>query len=310
MGIGQDEAWSEYWARETRGEKRGGCLPEGSGGTEQAQREVWRRFAKRLDRGARVLDLATGDGCVMAYLLETRRDLKPVGIDLATRLPPPPRGAQVRGGVRMSDLPFPEGRFAAVTSQFGFEYGDTRGAAAEVARVLRPGGLVAMMTHRIDGPIVAHNLRRRRQIEWALDERDLPGIARRSLQLRQLGIATIPPEIAGAPAEGARLFGERSAAWEIAEAIHRTLAYGQGGSPETVAGVLNEIVARARNEVNRIASLEAAARTASDPGKIPGALVEAGLEPFSVEELFDGRSEKPFADLHLLKLPAEPRHGG
>jgi SAM-dependent methyltransferase len=303
MKPGQDEAWDEYWARETRGGKRGGCLPEGSVGTEQAQREVWRRFAKRLDRGARVLDLATGDGCVMAYLLETRRDLKPVGIDLATRLPPPPRGAQVRTGIRMCDLPFPDNRFAAVTSQFGFEYGDMQGTAAEVARVLRPGGLAAMMTHRADGPIVAHNRERRRQIEWAIDERDLPGVARRSLQLRQVGIATIPREIATAPAEGSRLFGERSAAWEIAEAVHRTLAYGQRGSPTAIAGVLDEIVAKARNEAGRIASLEAAAAAAGDRDKIPGALIEAGLELVTTEELLDGRSERPFADLRMLKLP-------
>jgi SAM-dependent methyltransferase len=302
MKPGQDEAWDEFWARERRDAKRSGCLPGGSATTEQAQRKVWHQFAKRLGRGVRVLDLATGDGRVMGWLMEARRDLKPIGIDLATQLPPPPRGARARGGVRMSDLPFPDDRFAAVTSQFGLEYGSVAGAAAEVVRVLRPGGLVALVTHRIDGPIVAHNRLRRQQIAWAIHERDLPAVARRSLQLRQHGVAVMPPDIAAAPAEAAGLFGDRSAAWEIAEAIHRTIAYGLAGNPAAVASVVDEIVARARNELSRIASLEAAAATASNPDEIPGVLIRAGLEPVAAEGLFDGRSEEPFANFRTLQL--------
>ena len=72
----------------------------------------------------RVLDLATGNGRVMAQLLEKRRDLKLLGIDRAAALPPPPRGSKIRAGTNMEDLPLPDGQFAAVTSQFGFEYGD------------------------------------------------------------------------------------------------------------------------------------------------------------------------------------------
>lgn len=298
----QDNAWNEFWARDKGRGQGGGCLPAGASGIQQAQRDAWHRFARQLDRGATVLDLATGDGRVMAYLLEARRDLKPVGIDRATQLPPPPRGAKIRGGIHMHRLPFPDKRFAAVTSQFGFEYGNIDKTAGEIVRVIRPGGWVAMMTHRIDGPIVAHNRERRRQIEWTVDERDLPGIARRSLQLRRLGVAVVPPEIAEAPAAAARQFGGRSAAWEIAEAVRRTLAYGQAESPEAVTSVLDEIVAQARNEIGRIASLEAAATTAGDPDRIPGVLLRTGLKEVATEELFDGSSDKPFADFRILQL--------
>jgi SAM-dependent methyltransferase len=295
-------AWDAFWQqnRQADGSARGGCLPDAWQGIDRVQTRVWRDFARRLPRGARVIDIATGDGRVMARLLEARRDLKPVGIDQAEHLPPPPRGAKMRANVLMHQLPFPDAGFAAVTSQFGFEYGQMDAAAAEVARVLRPGGMVGMMTHRANSPIVQHNRRRREQIEWAISKQDLPGKALRNLQLRQLGIAPIPPEISAAPTEGAAKFGQGSAAWEIAEAIRRTLAMSRGEAPAQTAAVIGQIVAQAENELGRIASLEMAAQAAGDGEKVEAALVEAGLAPVDRQDLRDGDGTPPFASFLVL----------
>ncbi len=295
------KAWDAFW--DGSDASASGCLPDAWRGIDRVQTSIWHQLARTLPRRARVLDLGTGDGRVMARLLEARSDLKPVGIDQARSLPTPPKGAKVRTEVLMRDLPFPDDTFAAVTSQFGFEYGDIEPAAAEVQRVVQPGGDVAMITHREDSPILAHNIARREQILWVIEEARLPEIAKRSLQLRQVGMAVMPPEIAKAPEEGARRFGPQSAAWEIAEAIRRTLHFGRNDPPARTAMVIDQIVAQANNELGRISSLEMAARASGTGEKLSAVLEQAGLELQASEPLRDGNAEQPFATLLRLTKP-------
>ncbi len=308
MGNGDiNQAWDTFWERERRkGAKAAGKnaadrgMPESWNRIEHQRQQVWRDFAQALPKGARILDLGTGDGHVMAHLLKARRDLKLLGIDRASALPDPPRGAKVRGGIMMEDLPLPDGRFAAVTSQFAFEYGNLPRVAAEVTRVLKPGGVAALMTHRLDGPIVAHNRKRRAQIAWALEEQQLLKTARGSLGLRSAGIAALPRQVIEAPEKGAALHGPASAAWEIAEAIRQTLHHGRQDSPANVNAILTEMEAQAENELGRIASLEAAATAAGDGAPIITAMADAGLEMAEDRQLLDGTSAAPFADFRTF----------
>lgn len=300
-------AWDTFWERERRkgnaptGSRNTGCMPESWNRIVHVQAQAWRGFAKRLPKGARVLDLGTGDGSVLVQLLQSRRDLKPLGIDRAPAIPTPPRGVKFRGGVMMEALPLPGNHFAAVTSQFGFEYGDVLRVVAEIARVTSPEGAVALMTHRLDGPIVAHNLERREQIAWALDEQKLLELARNSLALRRTGIAALPRQVIEAPEKGAALHGRDSAAWEIAEAIRRTLHLGRRDDPAQVAAILNEIGEQARNELGRIASLLSAAEAVSDGGKIVAMMADAGLTCVDHTELDDAVSATPFADFRIFR---------
>ena len=295
------DAWGAFWSANRDGGQDGGCLPARWQPIDTAQRKVWGSFARRLPKGARVLDLATGDGRVMGWLLKARGDLKLVGVDLAPELPPPSRGTKVKPGVAMERLPFPDGRFGAVVSQFGFEYGDVAAAARELGRVVRPGGSVGLMMHRGDGPILSHNLARAEQIGWALDERRLAAEATRALAARAHGLAVVPQSIAAAPAEGARLFGQGSAGWEIAEAIRRCLVMGARDHPANVARLIDTIVARAGNERGRIASLEAACATADDHAALAATFEAVRLDEISVEDVTEAETGKPFATFRTLR---------
>ena len=150
--AGEQAAWNMFWYQNARG-GAAGCLPEGWRSIEEAQRRVWQEFARGIPQGGAVLDLATGDGRVLAWIGAERSDLVLNGVDLAPTLPPPPPHVTLQGGVAMEDLPFPDHSQDAVTSRFGFEYGDTDRAAAEIARVLKPAGRIGLMMHRGDGPI-------------------------------------------------------------------------------------------------------------------------------------------------------------
>lgn len=294
-------AWSDFWADNRQAGHGGGCLPQAWQGIDAAQKAAWKGFAAKLPKGARVLDLATGDGRVMAWLLAARKDLKPVGVDLSAQLPEPPRGAKVRSGVAMEELPFPGNRFRAVVSQFGFEYGDLARSARELARVLAPDGSAGLMTHRQDGPILAHNLERRAQIRWAIEEKNLPEIAIRSLELRAVGVSDIPAAILSAPQEGAARFGPRSAAWEIPEAIRQCLVMGRGDNPANVTRLIRTIAAKASNELARIASLEAACAQTADEEGLVQALRSAGLIQVSAEPVSEAAGHPPFADFRLIR---------
>ncbi len=297
------DAWNTFWKREAgkpSGKQQASMSRQWNGMVEK-QRRVWQSFARPLPRRARVLDLATGEGSVLRHIREKRTDLELVGVDRAPVLPAAPDGIVVHPNVPMEKLPIREAAFDAVTSQFGFEYGNVEKTAVEIGRVLKRGGRLGMITHRINGSIVAHNRKRRQQIGWAITEQRLPEIAKESLRLRAAGRDTIPQAIEDAPATGVEVHGKLSAAWEIAEAIRQTLEMGRNDDPEKVEAVIEKIEEQAENELGRIASLEQAASIASDADHIICVLESAGMQFVDEAMLTDGKSSTAFADYRTFR---------
>ncbi len=292
-------AWDAFWRGSAVPAGKPGCLPA-SGGLAEVLSSVWRQFARALPARARVLDIGTGDGRVMGWMLAERADLQLEGIDLSQELPPPPAGTRSRGGVAMERLPAAAGAFDAIVGQFAFEYGDLAATAAEFARVLTGNGVIGLVTHRHDGPIFAQNLRRRQGIEWALFEAELPSMARRGLDHRAPGAPYPPAAIRDAPQRGAELFGARSAAWEIAEAIRLTLERGQAGPATDAAAAVREIEERAMGEIGRLTALEAACAKIADETALSTALNAAGLLQRERHPLDDGHGASAFADFRLM----------
>ena len=297
-------AWDRFWANERAG-RSGGCLAEGPPALKAAQRQFWQGIARSLPRAGRVLDLATGDGVVMSWLIAARPDLKPFGIDLSPHIPKPPKGCRVRGGISMEALPVEAESQDAVVSQFGVEYGDLPRVVAEIDRVLKKGGRVGLMTHRADGPIVEFNRHRRAGLAWALDDAKLIEKARAGLSVRHMGFG-LPPAIASGPNEGAARFGTGSAAWEFAETVRQTLTRTEGKTDEAVLSMLALLERKARDEIERIDELEAASAVASDGVTIETLFAERGLELQSSGPLREAGGARPAADIWMLRKPIGP----
>jgi len=108
----------------------------------------------RLDPkpGERILDLATGTGWTSRVV--GRRGADVVGVDIAEGLLEVARAraaaARLPIDYRLGDaesLPFEDGAFDAVVSTFGVMFASRpEAAAAELARVCRPGGRIALTT--------------------------------------------------------------------------------------------------------------------------------------------------------------------
>ena len=110
----------------------------------------WRRFLVSCipAEARRVLDVATGTGLVAEELVQRGHtvvalDQSPEMLAQARRRLEP-RADVVQG--RAEALPFGESEFDALTFTYLLRYvGDAEGTLAELARVVRPGGTVAML---------------------------------------------------------------------------------------------------------------------------------------------------------------------
>lgn len=104
----------------------------------------------RLAAGAALLDVACGSGQVA--LAAAERGLKVTGVDIATNLILAARGRAAAAGLETrfdegdaEELPYPDASFDAVTSLYGAMFAPRPArVAAELLRVCRPGGIVAM----------------------------------------------------------------------------------------------------------------------------------------------------------------------
>lgn len=149
--TGRSASWTRYWSAGALHS----CAGSFDGNYSGDAAEFWQAFADGLPHGARILDLAAGNGPVTRLLLDRRGGLCLEAVDLADVRPAwladlaPRDAARVRFHplTPAESLPFPDGSLQAVASQFGLEYTDWDGSLPELARVLAPGSGIALVLH-------------------------------------------------------------------------------------------------------------------------------------------------------------------
>lgn len=290
---GSEGAWSSFWAAGGAGPESG-RLPNALKAIDAAQRQVWEETAFVLHKGAGVLDLASGDGAVLGKMQRARPDLKLIGIDSSSTLPKAPKGISLRSSISMEALPFADAGFDQVTSQFGFEYGDTAAVAREISRVLRPKGRVRMIVHHRSGPILAHNIPRREALKWASSRDNYLGKARALALARAQARLPTPDLFRHAPGEAQRRFPTEPVAAEFLAAIRETLERSRDRPYAEALEVLGALEDKAANEIARIDSLAAAARDRSGIDLLVAQLRSTGLKIQPAAELFEQKGVAPF----------------
>jgi demethylmenaquinone methyltransferase/2-methoxy-6-polyprenyl-1,4-benzoquinol methylase len=130
----------------------------------------WRRFlVSRLDvgAGARVLDVATGTGAVALELVR-QHGCSVVGIDRSPEMLAVARSRVAARGLgarielqegRAEALPFPDGSFDGLTVTYLLRYVDDPATTiSELARVVRPGGTMALLDFGVPQARIARAL--------------------------------------------------------------------------------------------------------------------------------------------------------
>lgn len=171
----RNQGWNDYWKED----RIASCVPENEATAREIDEHWIARFAD-LPNGCRVLDVATGNGVLLAHAAVAAerggRRYALTGVDLAdidplryvADHPAALRDATFKGGVAAEKLPFPVASFDLVVSQYGLEYADLAIALREVARVLVPGGRLLWLAHSEGSAVVLHNRDQGRQVEFLL----------------------------------------------------------------------------------------------------------------------------------------------
>lgn len=183
--------WNRYWHYD----RIASCFDgAGAANYDEGVAAGWRAFFADLPAGARILDLCTGNGAAALIAAETgRRGGKGFAIHAVDRadIDPPAyvtRHAEdlaaiaFRGGVAVEDLPFPDGGFEAVTSQYGIEYSDLDRSLPEAVRVIAAGGRLRFVVHAAEGDVAAGARRVIAEADLLLGEIGLTGAATRCFE--------------------------------------------------------------------------------------------------------------------------------
>lgn len=159
-------SWSRYWASGALT-----SLPEDFRANYDGEiRAFWHARSAEVPDGGRVLDVCTGNGAVALLVAEGLAGLdRTAGItavDLADIQPQRIRQRfpalaeyidRIRfvGNRSFEDIALDDDSQDLIVSQYGIEYCEPAAAAAQCARLLKPGGRLALITHATDSAMRA-----------------------------------------------------------------------------------------------------------------------------------------------------------
>jgi len=280
------DPWTIYW----QADHLHSCISAGSPEDAKQLAEYWVRFGRTLPKGARLIDLATGNGAVPFALAQAGLDLRITAVDqayidprrylkAAQRL----QGVRFLGGTDLREAPALGGPYDAVTSQFGLEYLPADRRPAVVARLLSRGGHYQFLMHHAASEVVAPASRDLEELAVLLEPGGLLATLRafseRSTSAQSL--ADRAKEYLGRQGRKTRrLSGQVITAVQTSREAH-------GSGAEACFDMATETFHRVAAERERLRQLTQAALTEAGAASLTAGLGAAGLvvdrlEPFHV----------------------------
>ena len=168
-------AWSQYWGAGSLHS----CPGSFAGNYSGCIADFWQRTLPQIGPGAKVLDLATGNGALPQMLLQRYGDEVSVDAVDSAQLAPiwfdQLRYGQVRfhPGVAIEELPFADASFDYVISQYGVEYAVRPDSWEQALRVLKPDGQIICVMHHSDSVLARVAAEEQKHFAWLLGSEGL-----------------------------------------------------------------------------------------------------------------------------------------
>jgi len=314
-GLDGQRGWADYW----KADCAASCEPENPA-TAREIASLWQSWLSGFPDGSRILDVATGNGIVLAHAAVAARvrghRFALTGVDLADidppryvrNLDPALHAATFRGGVAAEELPFTDGSFDVVVSQYGLEYADLERALAEAARVLIPGGTLIWLAHADGSEIARQHRTQAEELDFLL----APGGPVESMQriVGKLRAGRDPQEIAAAlaacrtaAADFGRTYPPATIVREVLDGFAALVGRASAASADGLAGAVAEAARRLRAHRERIASLLDAVLT---PDRLTRVRATLGTPPWTalkVEEVRVGAARSLIGNLITADKP-------
>lgn len=232
----------------------------------------WRKFFDILPQGARLIDLATGNGAIAVLAVEAGKGFAVTGADLAaveptafvTRNRAELDQIHFLPGTPAEALPLPDASMDAVVSQYGVEYSDLDRSLPEAARVLAPGGRLRFACHAAEGVIARDTATSIADAEFLISL-DLAGLSKRSTAEFNAGLKEIADRTRSAT-DVAMLAN-----------VHRTLCDTYDHRHSKLTATATRLVGEVTAHRDRQAALLTAARTAAQIAEIGTRLATLGF---------------------------------
>ncbi|MFP4518933.1 MAG: class I SAM-dependent methyltransferase [Oceanicaulis sp.] len=278
------DAWARYWSTG----RTHSCF---SGGAPFDCAERWTGFFDTLTGGARIIDLACGGGALTRQAAAHGKAFAVTGVDFAQSAPEI-AGADVRPGVSLEALAFPDAAFDAAVSQFGLEYADLDRAVPEAARVLTPGGRFGFLTHHAGSAVSRGAAERRARLDPLLAD---GGPVRKAVRLGAARAAgehrpDLLDSIAADFAAARSVKLDEATAWAygfLAEIMNKHMQFPPAYLDENARTLLAELEAMAL----RLDQMLAAARSADDIEALSARLSASGCALEVQETVRDTRGD-------------------
>jgi ubiquinone/menaquinone biosynthesis C-methylase UbiE len=297
--------WRDFWKHDFPSS----CVPDNPA-TADAIAATWRGWLEGFPDGSRFLDIATGNGIVLAHAAAAARAagrrFELTGIDLAeidppryvTSLDPDLAPARFLGRVAAETLPFDDASFDVVVSQHGLEYAGLDRALDEVARVLVPGGALVWLAHAESSSVVRQNRSQALEVDYVLSPEGLVHAMKkfvaRARRGKDMGYSAKMLDESFARAEAfCRVNPPAHLARELCADFARVAGRWQSYRAGELEAMLEETERRLADHRDRIESLLAAIMTPARIERVRARLAAPPWEGLTIGEVLVGAAQSP-----------------
>ena len=291
--------WSLYWAED----RLHSCVASGADADQQTLNKVWSDFALRLPAGAKVLDLACGNGAVASAMLSTQPALVIDAVDQADIAPqqfleahPELEKVVFHANTDINQLDFNAASFDALTSQFGIEYAGLTTAAESSVECLASGGLMCFIIHHKQSGIIQSSQLKLSEMKQLLDQDGLIECLLRVLR-GEVDFAVL--ETLGAEYLAAKIQRTEQISGRVFAGINQ-IATTLQSDPKQAYSLGATLKLRLDSEYQRLLQMDSAAQDELQMSQFGVQLEQLGMQIGSIEPFFADHASGEALDQYLL----------